>query len=410
MLTLLRIVAAVAAILLVAVVLGDALETVVLPRSVGRRFRLARAYFTGTWRAWTALALRLPGGRRETALAVFGPLALLALLALWVLLLISGYALLLWGLGSPLTANGSAPGGLGTDFYFSGTTFLTLGLGDVVPRGGPARAVAVIEVGTGFGILALVVGYLPVLYQAFSRREARISLLDAHAGSPPSAGTLLLRHPPGRRGRRLMAILAEWEGWSADLLETHLSYPMLAAYRSQHEDQSWVAALTMILDACALVLASEPAMVDDEELAEQAAFTFAMARHAAVDLAQVFRIPGRGDAATQRRPVYGERVRLIEQLRAAGVLPDGAKGHGVEDRLHELRALYEPYMAGLADYWLMPLPPWAPEPQRLDDWQTTADGTTAPSLARLMSDRGTGRPGVRSDPGAGTKEKEKEAP
>jgi hypothetical protein len=363
-----HLVAATAAVLLVAAVLWDVFETVVLPRRVARRFRLARTYFRSTWHSWSALARRLPGERREMALAVYGPIALLALLALWVLLLIVAYGLLLWGLGSPLTASGSAAGGLGTDLYFSGTTLLTLGLGDVVPRGGPARAVAVLEVGTGFGMLALVVGYLPVLYQAFSRREARISLLDAHAGSPPTAGALLLRHPPGRRARRLHAVLADWEGWSADLLETHLSYPLLAYYRSQHEDQSWVAALTMILDACALVLAAEPRADDDEELSEQAGFTFAMARHAAVDLAQILGTHGRGAA--------------------------GVRSHApaAPARLDELTALYEPYLAGLADYLLMPLPPWVPEQDRFDDWQTTAAGLTAPSLARLLSDRARGRP------------------
>jgi hypothetical protein len=305
-----------------------------------------------------------------------------------VLLLIVAYGLVLWGLDSPLTANGSTPGGLGTDLYFSGTTFLTLGLGDVVPRGGPSRAVTVLEVGTRFGMLALVVGYLPVLYQAFSRRETRISLLDAHAGSPPTAGALLLRHPPGRRSRRLMAILAEWEGWSADLLETHLSYPLLARYGSQHEDQSWVAALTMILDACALVLASRPDLVGDEELAEQAAFTFAIARHAAVDLAQVFDSPGPREATVERRLTPAQYGRLTGVMWAAGVLPDGDSGRELERRLHELNALYEPYLAGLADRLMMPLPEWAPEPDSLDDWQTTADGVNAPSVAVLTSGRG----------------------
>jgi Ion channel len=385
----LRVVAAIAAVLLIAGVLWDAFETVVLPRRVSRRFVLARTYSRSTWHAWAAVARRLPAGRRrEAVLAVYGPLALLSLLALWVLLLMLAYGLLLWGLGSPLTANGSTPGGLGTDLYFSGTTFLTLGLGDVAPRGGPSRAVTVLEVGTGFGMLALVVGYLPVLYQAFSRRETRISLLDAHAGSPPTAGALFLRHPPGRRAPRLTAILAEWEGWSADLLETHLSYPLLARYRSQHEDQSWVAALTMILDACALVLASRHELVRDEELAEQAAFTFAIARHAAVDLAQVFDSPGSRRAATERRLTPVQYARLTEALCAAGVLSDGDAGRELEGRLHELSALYEPYLAGLADRLMMPLPAWAPEPDGLDDWQTTADGVTAPSVAVLTSGRG----------------------
>jgi hypothetical protein len=315
------------------------------------------------------------------------------LLALWVGLLIAGFGLLFWGLGSPLIATaGGAAASFRTDLYFSGTTLLTLGLGDVIPHSGPARFVAVIEVGTGFGVLALVIGYLPVLYQAFSRRETRISLLDAHAGSPPTAGVLLLRHPPNRRARRLTGILAEWEDWSAELLETHLSYPLLAFYRSQHEDQSWVAAVTMILDACTLVLACGRARAEDDELVEQAAFTFAMARHAAVDLAQVFSTssPKMGPADGRLPP--SERARLMDLLAAAGIA-SGAETGGVASRLDELRALYEPYMEGLAEYLLMALPPWAPEPGRLDDWQTTADGVTAPAIAVLVPNKQTTAPG-----------------
>lgn len=406
MLLILRVVAAIAAVLMLAAILWDAFETVVLPRRVSRRFRLARVYFRSTWRVWKALARRVPSlERRETALAIYGPLALLLLLALWVFLLIVGYGLLLWGLGSPVAVAGGAAPSFGSDLYFSGTTFLTLGLGDVFPHAGPARGVVVVEVGTGFGMLALVIGYLPVLYQAFSRREMRISLLDAHAGSPPTAGALLLRHPPDHRARRLTAILADWEGWSAELLETHLSYPVLAYYRSQHEDQSWVAALAMILDACALVLACDRSRIGGDEraeLAEQAAFTFAIARHAAVDLAQVFRTPAMrsrmAPAAAQSdgRLPLADRARLREVLAAIGV-GSGAGGTSagmragrsdqveeVESWLDELRALYEPYLEGLAAFLLMALPPWIPARDALDDWQTTADGVTAPSVVALV--------------------------
>jgi hypothetical protein len=337
-------------------------------------------------------------------LAIYGPLAVLGLLALWVFLLIFAYALLVWGLGSPLAVAGGATASFATDLYFSGTTFLTLGLGDVVPHAGPAMGVVIVEVGTGFAVLALVIGYLPMLYQAFSRREMRISLLDAHAGSPPTAGALLLRHPPSRRARQLTRVLDDWEGWAAELLETHLSYPILGYYRSQHEDQSWVAALAMILDACALVLAcghglarGDGAGEAEEELEEQAAVTFAMARHAAVDLAQIFhRPPLRPRMVGTRAPTDGrlppaERVRLRDVLAAAGVVQDDGMDE-VQDRLDELRALYEPYLESVAAWLLTPLPSWAPAPGALDDWQTTADGVTAPSVAALVSRGVNGTP------------------
>jgi hypothetical protein len=414
----LRIVAVIAAVLIIFGVLWDAFESVVLPRRVSRHFRLARAYYRTTWHAWRALARQSHDiERRENLMGIYGPLALLLLLALWVALLIVGYALLLWGFDSPLAYSALGNGGIsfGTDLYFSGTTFLTLGLGDVFPNAISARMIAVIEVGTGFAVLALVIGYLPILYQAFSRREQRISLLDAHAGSPPTAGALLLRHPRERDGRqrRLTALLAEWEGWSAELLETHLSYPILAYYRSQHEDQSWAAALAVIMDVCALVLACGRGLLADEETVTQAAFTFAMARHAAVDLAQVFNAstsittPHLRNAAPLQASKHAsdgrlppeERARLRNVLMSLGDAtgaepPAVANGDGagsIADKMHnsvsgtlhaldELRALYEPYLHGLADWLLMDLPPWVPGPGALDDWQTTADGITAPSV------------------------------
>src|SRR5437773_1106421 len=149
-----------------------------------------------------------------------------------------------------------------------------------------ARALAVAEAGGGFGFLAIIIGYLPVLYQAFSRRELTISLLDARAGSPPSASQFLFRLAQTRQCDGITPFLAEWERWAAEVLESHLSYPVLSYYRSQHDNQSWLAALTAVLDTCALLIAGVKS-VD----AYQAQLTFAMARHAVVDLALVFKLP-----------------------------------------------------------------------------------------------------------------------
>ena len=250
--------------------------------------------------------------------------------------------------------------------------------------------------GAGFGVLALVIGYLPVLYQTFSRRESRISLLDAHAGSPPTAGALLLRHPPNVRASSLRATLADWETWAADLLESHLSYPMLAYYRSQHEEQSWVAALTMIMDTCALIIACNRCTPLDEALVEQAAYTFAMARHAAADLAQVFQPAER--AAMKHGLVVSrlpgdDHERLHDALLGVGMLQahkeiNETSVHASKELARELEALrhlYEPYLAGLATYFLMALPPFMPPPGSLDDWQTTADEVTAPAITALIA-------------------------
>jgi len=176
---------------LIIVVLWDVFETIVLPRRVTRRFRLTRAFYRAVWIPWSAIAVRLrKSKRRETFLGFFGPLSLLALLVLWAVTLVFGFALLHFAFGSRM---GLAAGHAGffSDLYYSGTTFFTLGLGDITPTSPAARTITVIEASVGFGLLALVIGYFPVLYQAFSRREVNISMLDARAGTPPTAAELL---------------------------------------------------------------------------------------------------------------------------------------------------------------------------------------------------------------------------
>ena len=232
------------------------------------------------------------GEPQENLLTVFGPLSVILLIVLWAIGLVLSFALVHWGFGSRMTAPGGASG-FAIDLYMSGTTFFTLGLGDVTPQTTLGRALTVFEGGMGFGFLALVIGYLPMISEAYSRREVSISMLDARAGSPPSAGQLLRRHYHDP-GDDLRALLRDWERWSAELLESHISFPLLSYFRSQHDKQSWVAALTTILDVCALVVAR----IEDTSR-PTARLTFAMARHAVVDLCAIFR-PRPG--APTRRP------------------------------------------------------------------------------------------------------------
>jgi hypothetical protein len=350
--------AIVPAVLLIFIVLLDAFETVVLPRRVNRRLRLARLFYRSTWIPWSRLAQRLPGNRREDYLSFYGPLSLILLLGLWAALLILGFGLLHWGLGSHF-ADAHRGSGFASDIYVSGTTFFTLGLGDVTPTSSLARSITVIEGGAGFGFLALVITYLPVLYQSFSRRETQVSLLDSRAGSPPSAVTLLVRLDRDRNSEALEQLLRDWERWAAEVLESHLSYPVLALYRSQHERESWLAALTAILDVCALIGASAQG-----EFRATAQLTFAMARHAAVDLGQIF-----GAAPSVQQ---ADRLPRQDFERMSAILTGSGCRSGQVDyeKLAELRAMYEPYVGALSNYLLMPLPPWLPE-EHPDDWQSS---------------------------------------
>jgi hypothetical protein len=357
--------AMVGAVTLILIILWDIFETIVLPRRVNRRLRVTAIVYRFTWLPWAALGRAFftrREGRRETFLSLYGPLALLFLLFVWACGLIVGFALVQWSLGSRLIALGGGHPTFFTDLYMSGTTFFTLGLGDVAPSQGMARAATVIEAGCGFGVLALVIGYLPVLYQAFSRREVAISLLDARAGSPPSAVEMLRRHIRDYGVEALNDQLRTWETWAAELMESQLSYPSLAYFRSQHEHQSWLAGLTTILDVCALIITGV-----DNVPPRQARLTFAMARHAAVDLSQVAYT--RPDMHGHQRLTPDDMAALREALAEAGApLREGAEA---EARLAELRRLYEPYVFALSHRLLMPLPPWLPGPSALDAWRAS---------------------------------------
>jgi len=289
-------------------------------------------------------------------------------------LFVFGFGLLLWGLATPLNAP-DKPISFFTSLYMSGTTFFTLGLGDVTPMPGAGRLLVVIEVALGFIFLALVISYVPIIYQAFSRRELRISLLDSRAGSPPTAVELLRRNHVGKNVEELRMLLHDWEVWCADILESHLSYPILAFYRSQHDQQSWVEALTVILDTCALILTN----IDGAPV-EAARFTFAMARHAVVDLAQILNT---APAPAVNRLSSTEFTHLQDLLAVSGIrLKEGTTA---EQKLAELRETYEPFVSTLAERIQVSLPPWIPPADTLDDWQTSAWDEMFPSIRQTLN-------------------------
>lgn len=350
------------------VVVWDAFEAIILPRRVTRRFRLTRLFYKTTWRTWRFVTSLVPARKtRETLLGFFGPISLLILVGVWAVGLVLSFGLMQYGAGSAVGMTGAQPGFL-TDLYLSGTTFFTLGLGDVVPHSGLARALVVTEAGFGFGFLAAIIGYLPFIYGSFSKREVNISLLDARAGTPPTAGELLRRHAYPHGNDALRELLKDWEFWAAELMESHLSYPVLAFFRSQHDNQSWIAALTAVLDTCALVKVGI-----EDACQRQAELTFAIARHAAVDLSQVFKTPPR---ALPYNRLPAEDLRRIRDILAQhGVkLHDDAEA---DRKLAELRNMYEPYLFALAEYLSLSLPPWIPAKNEKDNWQTTAWGRSA---------------------------------
>jgi hypothetical protein len=360
----LHVLAFVAGLGMIVLVLLDAFETIVLPRRVTRPFRLTTLFYRLTWKPWRLAASTIPTGRRrETFLSFFGPLSLLMLLATWAAGLVVGFGFLHWGLGLKLAVTNHPVVSFWDALYMSGSTFFTLGLGDVLPRTAGAKLVSVIECALGLGFLGLIIGYLPVIYQSFSDRERSISLLDSRAGSPPTAFEVLRRAIRGGNAPEVVSLLREFESWAADILESHISYPVLCLYRSQHDNQSWLAALIAILDVSALVMVGV-----DNIPPQQARLTFAMARHAIVDLTQIFNTPpiieGNDRLST-------DDLRALRQsLREDGVfLREDAEA---TEKLALLRASYEPHARALANFLVLTLPPFRRDKTRKDNWQTSA--------------------------------------
>ena len=351
-------------------VLQDAFEVMLLPRRVQRRTRFAVIYFRSVWRVCSRFASLLsPSRGRETLLSQFGALSMLGLFASWAASLIFGFGVLEWAL-QPRAGVSSHVASLGDQLYMSGVTFFTLGYGDAVPHSHAAKVASVLEAGVGLGFIAVVISYLPLIHQFFSRREVLVIRLDGRAGSPPTAAALLCKHAGALDN--IDAFLREWEVWGSELLEGHLSYPMLAYYRSQHDNQSWLAALAAVTDCCALILVGA-----NGAKAFQARMTFGMMRQVAVELARSFHIrPSRYEGVDRLPP---EDYRNLTAILANS----GFTLRDEEDArisLQALRATYEPLLDGLARYLMLTLPDWIPRDNTQDHWTRGPRGLLAQRL------------------------------
>ncbi len=236
---------------LLVLVAWDLFQTIVVPRPTPGRFRLGRYVVRGAWRFFRVLGRRSDGGTRDTLLGLFAPAATLALLATWLVALVVGYGLVLFAIRDQLSP---IPQDVGTTSYYAATSILTLGSAELLAVGGAARAVVIVAAVSGLGVVALVVTFLFSLYGSYQRREVQVVTLQAAAGAPPSAVQLLDTYARLDLTGRLPGFFVEWERWAAEVLDTHVAYPMLGFFRSSHDNLSWISALGTVLDAASLVL------------------------------------------------------------------------------------------------------------------------------------------------------------
>ncbi len=356
-----RIVVGLLGAVLVALMLIEIFVAFLLPRRVKRDPKIVRSIFAYAWRPWRRLARMLPVQAADTMLGVYGPFGLLLNLVLWVLTMMLGYACLQWAGGSHLSPGHAVD--FGNDLYFSAATMAASAPAGLGAHSTFARVIQVIDAGSGLAVIAIVIGYLPSLYQAFSRREATVSQLDARAGSPPSAGRLVIRSTQRDGWPALNRYLSGWETWVAELMETHLAYPVLAYFRSQHINQNWLSAMCTVLDTCAFTIAAAPPGTVDS-----ARFTYAIARHAIVDLSYSFHVEP-FPPASDRLPAE-DFEELLRQLGEAGVEP-AADAQTIKARLDRMRGSYEPYINALGERLELGLPQWLAPESPTDNWRTT---------------------------------------
>ena len=338
-------------LILLGVALWDAFSTVVLPRTVDVGLRPARVFYRVGWRLWRLVGSWYSNRRaRQSFLTAFGPLSVFLLLGLWAVMILVAFALLHFGLRTQLNVPESQRE-IGTFLYLSGTTFFTLGLGDVAPLNPLGRALVVAEVGTGIIFLAMIIGYLPTLDQAYAQREVGVQLLESRAGSPQSAVRLLRRFGRPESAEVLATVLREAERWAAELSQSHIAHPMLVYYRSQHLDQSWLVSLTTLLDSCTLLILGRKGVPS-----RQARATFRMAVRVAADLAGI--LGAAPDCEASERLPPEDLPRLRAALESSGLaLPAGTEA---EAGLTKLRGFYEPHVLALSTWLLVPLPEWIP--------------------------------------------------
>jgi hypothetical protein len=325
-------------------ILNDVFQSVVVPRPTPARFRLTRWVVRPGWRAWRALGLRASPGERERLLGVFAPLVVVVLLILWLSGLAFGFGLIFFGLRAqlhPLVSD------FPTAFYFAGTSVLTIGFGDFVATSGIARVLALVAGGTGLGTIALAISFLFSLYASFQRREILIVTLDARAGAPPSGVTLLETVAKLGMIDDLPRLFGDWEKWAAEVLDSHLAYPVLAYFRSSHDNESWVSALGAVLDATTLLLTT---CVDGPR--GPAKMMFAMGTHLVEDLGRFFHIASDHDVGVERYEFDQAR----ERLSAAGWSLLGSEESWIA--FSRLRVQYAVALNNMAKWWAAPPTQW----------------------------------------------------
>jgi hypothetical protein len=343
-------VAFVLGVFLLALTFWDLFETIVVPRPTPGWFRIGRYLVRGSWRVLRTLRDGSTHRSYDRVLGLFAPAATISLLAAWLVGLIVGYGLVLYALRDELRP---VPPDLGSTLYFAATSVLTLGFGDIVADGAPARFIVSVAAITGLGTVALVVTFLFSLYGSYQRREIQVVTLQAAAGGPPSAVALLETYAQLRLVARLPQLFHDWERWAAEVLDSHVAYPLLGYFRSSHDDLSWISALGTMLDAASLVLTTIEGIPGGE-----AKLFKRVGAHLVEDIYNIgFRT---GDPTSLQRADFDAACARLEEAGYTLIPRDRAW-----PTFEAARATYAQRLEAMARYWAMPATSWLGDPVAL---------------------------------------------
>ncbi len=329
---------------LLGVALWDIFQSIVVPRPTPGRIRISRYLVPPAWRAWRALGMRKRTAEaRDSFLGLFAPGATVLLFAMWLVCIIVADGLLLYALRGeirPTFAN------VFDAMYFAGTAVTTLGFGEIIAEGTVSRLVAIVAAATGLGVVALVITFIFSLFASYQRREVLVVTLSARAKSPPSAVTLLETHARLEMVGELPELFRDWERWVAEVLDSHVAYPLLGYFRSSHDNISWISALGAVLDSAALVVTTIKGVPRG-----QAEIVLRVGAHLVEDISNYIRRAGDGSSVA-----HDDFAAVHARLAAAGyeLEPLDRSWRAFE----RVRRTYASRLDALADYWATPAPSW----------------------------------------------------
>jgi hypothetical protein len=303
------------------------------------------------WQIWRDVALRITDAeRREDTLALFAPVILVTFIVTWVAALILGYGLAFWALRAGIRPQPTLEGAI----YFAGATLTTIGYGDVVPVWGLTRFIALVSAASGLGVVGVLATFLFQTFAAFQRREAFIVTTTLRTGAPPSGLEFLIRHVKLDLVADIGPILRESQQWMSEVLDSHLAYPVLAYFRSSHDDESWLGTLGALLDASTLLVTTV-----ELDHRGQAELTLRAGTHLVRDFSHFFDLQTDEAAGVE----YDEFVTAYRTMRELGIplrpLEDAWPSFSAK------RALYASPLDALANWWRIPPARWIGDRSRV---------------------------------------------